>query len=118
MDKLTKILIVAVVGLIFGIVFLWNNNSYLKSETKNNAKEYKKLEQLKTRLSEEINLTRVEIQRKDSIISALISKEQSLLKILNSQKDEKFKNTFDYLNSSNDERFKLFSKLAAEKSNP
>jgi murein L,D-transpeptidase YafK len=117
MEKYYKIIGIFLAALIFGVVFLWNNNSYLKSETKKNAIEYKELEKEKTILSEEIKLNRQEIQRKDSIILVLTNKEKSLLETLKTQKNENSKNTFDYLNSSNDERFILFSRLATEKSN-
>ncbi len=116
MEKYFKYIVIIVTALTFGVLFLWNNNSYLKNEKAKNDIEYNKLEQEKNIISEEMKLNRREIQRKDSIVLILVNNEKSLLDKLNSQKNENIKNTFDYLNSNNDERFKLFSRLAAEKS--
>lgn len=118
MEKYYKLIGIALIFLTFGIVFLWNDNTYLKNESKNNAVEYKKLEKDIIIKQQEIILNRKEISRKDSLLLVLTNKEKRLIENLNQQKNENTKNTFNYLSSNNDERFKLFSRLAAEKSNP
>lgn len=118
MEKYSKIIGIGLIVLTFGIVFLWNNNSFLKDQSKTNKIEYEKLEKQKKVLSEEVKQNRQEIQRKDSILSDKTKKEKSLLETLNSQKNESIKNTFEYLNSNNDKRFELFTRLATEKDKP
>lgn len=89
--------------------YFQNSNSQAKI-IENNAK-IKKLEESKLPLLDTIEANTKAIKEKDKIIQSYKENEKKLLQQLETNQNEKVKETSTYINSSTDKRVELFTKL-------